>query len=831
MDAVLLFAIALLAAPLAVVHPLPTLTAVALVAIFARPKLRPFVVAAVLLVACAAAARVSRAIAESEARREEARVLFRGPARCEAEATLVASSVAIRGGYRVAAELDGLFCDGARVPLGRVRAALYFTAKDEDVGTSSPALAADAPETLATSGTSDGASRLHAALVDPEDLRRGDRLAVVAQLAVAQRFWVDGLGDARVESARAATVLSGGVFFAERLSRAPSLLSSIDAARNHVRRRIAATFAPDLAPMARALVLGENDLVAEDDEAFRTSGLSHLLAVSGAHLVIVVLSAVAFLRHVLLRSRWACACDVGRVACAVGIPLSWAYAAFAGASGSAVRAAWMLSAGLLARAMGRRGDARRALSLSVVAQALVDPLVAFDVSFMLSAAATAGLLVLGPELATRLEALAPRVPAAIVRAASATVAATVPCTPLLLLLGPTVPLGGVVANLLAAPVGEAAALPLCLVHAVLAPVPALEEGAAAAASGALALVRHLARAFSSSPWLAPRVPPPSGFELAALVVAAFAASIGPGVRRARAFVVATALFVSAEVCARSEGAPTGVLRVTFLDVGQGDSALVDFPDGSSMLVDAGGLVGSPIDTGARVVRPLLRARRRARVDVAVLSHPHPDHYLGFAAALSDVEVGAFWDVDLADARPDAQHAELLGSIRSRGIPVFTPAAVCGRHAMGGAVVEVLAPCPEPTPARGANDNSFVLRLVFGGRAVLLVGDAEHEEESELVARYGDGLRADVLKVGHHGSRTSTTRPFLAAVSPRVAVISSGVRNRFGHPHAQTLRTLHEGAVTALRTDEVGAVVVETDGDTLSVRSARDGHVDVGRRHP
>jgi competence protein ComEC len=124
--------------------------------------------------------------------------------------------------------------------------------------------------------------------------------------------------------------------------------------------------------------------------------------------------------------------------------------------------------------------------------------------------------------------------------------------------------------------------------------------------------------------------------------------------------------------------------------------------------------------------------------------------------------------------------------------------------------------------RSPNDNSFVLRIRFGVRAILMVGDAEHAEEAELLARFGEGggLRADVLKVGHHGSRTSSSAAFLAAIAPEVAVISCGVRNRFGHPHAETLTALSGHAARVLRTDRDGSIVVTTNGRSLDVRAMR-----------
>jgi competence protein ComEC len=275
---------------------------------------------------------------------------------------------------------------------------------------------------------------------------------------------------------------------------------------------------------------------------------------------------------------------------------------------------------------------------------------------------------------------------------------------------------------------------------------------------------------------------------------------------------------------RHRSEPRGALRATFLDVGQGDSALIDLPNGEALIIDGGGLVGSPVDTGARVVAPVLRARRRSSLLAVVLSHPHPDHFTGLASGLDGVRYGALWDTGQGEReRVGAGYATLLANARKARAPVLLPARLCGAHELGGAWVDVLAPCPAATPDRGPNDNSLVLRITYGVRSILFVGDAEGEEEKDLLALGRDRLRADVLKVGHHGSRTSSSPAFIAAVSPRDAVISSGVRNRFGHPHPKTLKTLAAAGIHVFRTDQDGAVSVWTDGTRVELRAAGGEH--------
>src|SRR5262249_38960859 len=148
------------------------------------------------------------------------------------------------------------------------------------------------------------------------------------------------------------------------------------------------------------------------------------------------------------------------------------------------------------------------------------------------------------------------------------------------------------------------------------------------------------------------------------------------------------------------------------------------------------------------------------------------------------DVGELWDTGQGeDQGAGSSYATLLATARARGVPIRRPHDLCGApRVAGGVTIEVLAPCPGYVPDAGANDNSLVVRLSYGPRAAPLVGDADHDEESTLVAHAARSLHADLLKVGHHGSRTSSSPIFLDAVRPSLAAISSGVRNRFGHPH-------------------------------------------------
>jgi competence protein ComEC len=764
-DAVLWLGIAGCAGALFTSAPLAVALACLIVALMLKRKWLAVLCALLLFAGYVRARHVMRVFEEAR----DALITSAGwPAKCTVEGRVVASPVLLGSGLRVVTDAEDVRCPTGPPLRGRVT--LYVP--------------------------------------DTPDVARGDRVRALATIAPPYRFWNDA--DPRPSSARRGILLSGGADDLVVVDTGLGPGHLIDRVRSRLRARIVATFPADTAPMARALVLGEDDLDERDSRAFRKSGLAHLLAVSGMHLVLVVMGSVAAVRMLLVRipplgDRF----DVGRLAAACGVPFAWLYADLAGGSGSAVRAAWMCSVVLLARAMGRHAEPWRALGLSLLAMSTVDPLIAFDLSFVLSMLATAGLLGLAPRIDEWLRAPRfgrRRLPSLVARPLATTLAATIACAPVLACIAPELALGGLLANLIAVPLGEAAALPLCLLHGLLELWPNAEHGCAIAASGALVLVRLVAHGFA---WATIPVPAPTPGQLAAFAVAGAALALLE--RRRRVVIGALGMVVALEVVARLHGTPHGVLRATFIDVGQGDAALVDLPDGSAMLIDAGGLVGSPVDVGERAVGALLSARRRTRLAAVVLSHPHPDHFGGLASALARARVDEFWDTGQGEAEGSAgPYAAVLAEMRARQVPIVRPRELCGTRTLGGATIDVLAPCPGPVADRGANDNSFVIRIRYGRRALLFMGDAEHTEEAELSAA---DLRADVLKVGHHGSRTSSTPAFLARAQPAVAVISCGVRNRFGHPHASTLE--HLAAMRVFRTDRDGAVVVETNGQDLS----------------
>lgn len=642
-------------------------------------------------------------------------------------------------------------------------------------------------------------------------LGRGDELEIVAQLGVTRLFRNHELPDPLPLVASDGVNGSGSILDVSLLNPGTGVSAAIDRARAFVRGRIEETFAPEAVGLAKALVLGENDLTDEEDHSFKVSGLAHLLAVSGTHLVFAVVSVTAGLRALLRRfTVFTRRLDCARFAYLLGMVLAIFYADFAGGSGSAWRAAWMLAAGFAVRGLGRQVRAAECVAASIAVGLWVDPLISLDLSFLLSIAATAGLMTLGragSKFVARVKHAGAR---KLLESMVATLASTIPCSILLAPLSPETSLVGLVANAVAAPFGEAIALPLCLVHTLTAWWPALERGVALVASGALLVVRQMAFFSARGEGMGIPLLYPDAWQYSA-AFGILSAGCRLGASRLRRGLVGSVMAAGvlqwslAEVHLRTQGKPNA-LRVTFLDVEQGDSALVDLPQGQLMLIDGGGFVGSTVDPGRSVIMPLLRKRRRDVVDVIVLSHPHPDHFGGLLSVMGGVIVGEFWDTGQGAAEGAGPvYAELLRVAAQQHTKILGPEQLCGSRNYGGAALSVLAPCPGYTPHEPANDNSFVLRLAAGPRSVLFVGDAERQEESELVATASDHLQSEVLKVGHHGSRTSSSEPFLAAVRPRLAVISCGIRNRFGHPHGATVERLSQRGIATWRVDVGGSL--------------------------
>jgi competence protein ComEC len=561
---------------------------------------------------------------------------------------------------------------------------------------------------------------------------------------------------------------------------------------------IGAHLPPTSGGLLAGLVLGERAaLSAETEDAFRRAGVLHVLAVSGSNVALV--GASVFLGLAAL--------GAPRRACAAGAALTLiAFALVVGLQPSVVRATLMGLIILGAVILDRKSRVMNALALAGLALLAWRPADLWDPGFQLSFAATAGIIWLAPGATGALRERG--LPAWLAAALSMSLAAQAAVTPISAGHFNQVSLVGVVANLAVVPLAGAGTL-VGLVALAAATVSSL------AADVLFHAVWPVLLGMRAAVWLAAAVPaatialPAPGLAASTCWYAAIA--LLPLIARrahvawAAGIFLATALGLGAWPWLRPGD---GLLRIIFVDVGQGDATLVELPEGHRLLVDGGPAGPRRFDVGRHVLAPLLWNRPASRLDLIALSHSDPDHSGGLAAIARNFRVDRFWDNGYWGPGTEATRLALDGSAAARH-----RARAGERYWLGSALVTVLH--PGSNFAGSENDRSLVLRLDWRRVSILLTGDLGAAGEQALLAS-SSPLRATILKVGHHGSRFSSTAPFLDAVRPAVAVVSAGLRNPFRHPSPEVLDRLAAVGARVYRTDRDGGVIVESDGADLRV---------------
>jgi len=624
------------------------------------------------------------------------------------------------------------------------------------------------------------------------------------------------------------------------------LFDRVDGWRGHIREAAHRGLDGEGAAVYLALITGESGFLTQEiRDAFMASGTTHILSISGSHLGLIGVVVFCVVRRSILALpfqwllRLTLRTTASRIAAVATIPVVAFYAVLGGAEVATVRSLLMLSVFLGGVLLGRTHHLGTALALAVLLIVAWDPLAPLDLSFQLSVLSVLVIVFLlnrnerAPIMASaktapghNMETEAGTILGTALQPSQGTrhtvmkwlrevalmgLAVTVVTAPLVAMQFHQIAGIGLLANLVVIPVVGFLLVPLGLLCCLVTLIAGSENlQGVALLQPSLDAVVFIVRGFASIPgarWMvaSPPVTQVLLFYLCLTVGVLWRNRLKGRVAGALAFGL-FAFWVWSPRDLPTEGAT----RVTFLDVGQGDAAVIETWDGRVMLIDGGG-ASEWTNQGRMVIAPFLWDRGIRQIDLIVATHPQLDHIGGLGYIVQEFAVEALWRNGIERDLPFV--ARLDEIVTERRIPVRAVDSADPPFPLGFCTIHILNPAasvPSTLPSevlggKHLNNQSVVLRLVCGHMAILFTGDIEQEAEAGLVG--SADLRASILKVPHHGSHSSLDEPFLRAVHPDVAIISVGNANPYGHPAGAMLDLYERLKISILRTDRDGAVTV------------------------
>lgn len=581
---------------------------------------------------------------------------------------------------------------------------------------------------------------------------------------------------------------------------APDLLTRI---RARAARSIDRTFGDD-APMARALLIADQrQIPTEMRDRYAAAGLIHMLSISGLH-VAVIAAAMELLFQVARMPR--------RAALLGAFIATGVYVAIIGAPPPALRSAAMLGVTMASRLAQRPTSPWAAWAIGAFIP-LVAPRTALDVGYQLSVLGMCALVAAGSLWRRHLAARLSGWRAKISRELVTSLVASAVTAPLVAWVFGRVSLIAPLSNLIAAPI-ITLAQPILFLALLASPLGGVGRFFAQAVHPLLFAFDWVTLAAAAVPGASLTVS--TTIVTALLATAASAALVVACVSRfpSRPAIIGLGALALMAITPAISLERTGEVELHVLDVGQGDAILVRTDAGRWLLFDAGPAWNGS-DAGRSVVLPYI-LRRGGSLEAFILSHPHNDHVGGAASVLTAMHPRTYWDAAFAGGAE--AYIASLGAARKEGID-WRRVHPGDSIQVDGLTLSFLAPDSVWTVGLKDPNLASTMALVrYGMVRFLLVGDAERQEEDWVLERNRSALHADVLKVGHHGSSTSSSDEFLAAVHPGLAVISVGAGNKYGHPSNDVLHALARVGAEILRTDEAGTVVVRTDGTHIEVEA-------------
>lgn len=576
---------------------------------------------------------------------------------------------------------------------------------------------------------------------------------------------------------------------------------------------------PHQASLLLALILGDTSLFDEEQKAsYQNIGAQHLLAVSGLQVALI-----AYLCFLILLPFCGFLMPAKRahyahfIAGLCTLFLVWFFVALCHWPKSAIRAALMASVVIIPTMIGRKHDILDAFFISALLALIYDPLSILDIGFLLSYAAVFGLIsahLLSASLIHQLEKrswLLKNTFNCFITAISAFIA-TLPI--IAYFFGSIAPMGAL-ANFLLVPAAALFQIPAIIfgLLGALFKSTLLIKLAAFFASIIEIMVQVLSELLGHVLYL-PTLP-----ILFWLLVALGLFLIIIGLFRFNRLLLLFALLItiipiSLLILNKDDG-----LLVRILAVGQGDATLFSMPSGHHMLIDAGGQPFGNYDPGKAIIIPTLRRLGIKKLDVLVISHPDPDHILGAFSLIDIIPIKEIWHSGYKKEHPLTKRLE--DKARINNIPIKNAQEIKGTHLFGSTKITVLAPNPTGEKAYfeelSANNNSLVLRIVHDGHALLWPGDLESIGEN-LLLKDAKNIEATILKAPHHGSKTSSTPDFIAAVNPRHIIYSTGYKNRFNFPHEEVVNRYKTRNIQSSNTAIDGEITIRIQDQHISLNS-------------
>lgn len=651
-------------------------------------------------------------------------------------------------------------------------------------------------------------------------LARGDRIRFISRISVPQRLGLPGEFDysrylalqgiattGRVNSQNEIVLIRGGA--EEPLLRASDRIARL--LGDSIRLSI-----PDerVSSVLAALLLGDQRRIPRDlSDAYTRAGVNHILSISGFHIGIIAAFITFITIWLLTRFEYpALHWNVRRIAVIIAVPAMLGYLFLTGNAPATARSVIMLSVFALALLAERERDSINTLLFAAFFLVAINPPTLFDVSFQLSFLALWGILVAAPLIMKCASTTSSVWLRGIIQFLGVSVAASLVTILPLLYIFKVASLNGILTNFLIVPLlGYGAVLSGFIALPLVILLPSFAPWLLWPAATLVSVSNQFIMWCSSLPVLT--FHGITSWDM--LFFLLFMTCLTFLKNKTQLLVYLLLIPLSASILHIYAANPSdGRLHIMMLSVGQSESLLVRLPDGSTMLVDGGGyLHDAGRDFGQRVIAPALGALNVRRIDWMISTHDDSDHSGGLPFIIKNLTVGEFWGGSV-------KLPELLNALKNRGVPRRTVSAGDVITLPGPVIISVFSPsrtvhADAVIDELNENEQSLVFKLSYGSFSMLFTADTGFEAEEQMLAGEYD-LKSTILKVGHHGSRYSTSEEFLDHVHPESALISAGRGNRFGLPSARTIDLLRSKGIATYRTDRDGTVEVVTDGVTWSV---------------